>query len=548
MKEPLISLLRNNSGLLALLFVSFLIYVPSLSGDFVVDDTPVIKNNTHIRDSSHFADFFRKGFWENTALEDKTIAMYRPMVLVFFSLNHGISGNDPFGYHVTLLLLHLANILLVYALIRKLTAGSAIGAIVGASFFALHPTRVESVAWLSGITDPLVIFFLLGSLLAHRIYIENPKGWWYLAVSMLCFQLALWSKEVAIAFPLVVLAHDLIYRRKINWPEAFLHAGLVSVYMVARNVALGELGKPGVLDLSQFSRAVDFLLGYSQLLVFPGQIPFYIQPPGHPVSSALGWIGAITIILLVGYSSRTFDQDRRKSLAFSAIWIAVFSWPAILMMFYMDGFYSARFLYVPAVGVAIFLSDLYNQVNETHPGLKIPILTSCLLVIALYGFFTSKEIPSWQDNEAIYRKVARLAPESASGYSGLAQYYLLKEDYAAAEKNFLIVLQKAKSPKVRVEALVALGTIRGMSNDLVQSQRYLEEAVQIEPNNSDVLAGLGNLALMNGQVNESISYYEKALTARPGNYEAAMNLALAYEKTGQIERSKLVRRTVTEKR
>ena len=548
MKQSLTSLLRNNFGLFALLFVSFLIYVPSLSGDFVVDDTPAIKNNTYIRDGSHVASFFSKGFWENTALQDKTIAMYRPMVLVLFSLNNGVSGNNPLGYHVTLLLLHLANILLVFALIRKLTAGSAIGAIIGASFFALHPTRVESVAWLSGITDPLVIFFLLASLLAHRIFIENPKGWRYLAVSLLCFQLALWSKEVAIAFPLVVVAHDLIYRRKINWPEAFLHAGLVMGYLVARSFALGASGKPGDLDISQFSRAVDFLLGYSQLLVFPAQIPFYIQPPGHPVSSALGWIGAITIILLVGYSLRNFDQDRRKTLAFSAIWIAVFSWPAILMMFYMEGFYSARFLYVPAAGVAIFLSTLYNHMNAAHPGLKIPVLTSCLLVIALYGFFTWKEIPSWHDNEAIYGKVARLAPESASGYSGLAQYYLLREDYAAAEKNFLIVLQKTSAPKVRAEALVALGTLHGISNDLVQSQRYLEEAVQIEPNNSDALAGLGNLALMKGQVNESISYYEKAIAARPGNYEAAMNLAMAYEKIRQTERSELVRRSIPQQR
>jgi protein O-mannosyl-transferase len=548
MKQSLTSLLRNNFGLFTLLFVSFLIYVPGLSGDFVVDDTPAIKNNTYIRDGSHVAGFFSKGFWENTALQDKTIAMYRPMVLVLFSLNYGISGNNPFGYHVILLLLHLANILLVYALIRKLTAGSAIGAIVGASFFALHPTRVESVAWLSGITDPLVIFFLLGSLLAHRIFIENPKGWWYLAISLLCFQLALWSKEVAIAFPLVVVAHDLIYRRKIHWPEAFLHAGLVMAYLVARSFALGASGKPGDLDLSQFSRAVDFLLGYSQLLVFPGQVPFYIQPPGHAVSSALGWIGAIIIIILVGYSSRTFDQDRRKTLAFSVIWITVFSWPAILMMFYMDGFYSARFLYVPAVGVAIFLSTLYNHMNETHPALKIPVLTSCVLVIALYGFFTWKEIPSWHDNGAIYGKVARLAPESASGFSGLAQFYLLREDYAAAEKNFLIVLQKAKAPKVRVEALVALGTLHGISNDLVQCKRYLEEAVQIEPNNSDALAGLGNLALMKGQFNESIAYYEKAIAARPGNYEAAMNLAMVYERIGQTERSELVRRSIPQQR
>ena len=83
-----------------------------------------------------------------------------------------------------------------------------------------------------------------------------------------------------------------------------------------------------------------------------------------------------------------------------------------------------------------------------------------------------------------------------------------------------------------------------MANKLEQSERYLQEAVQIKPKNSEALAGLGNLAFMRGQFVEAISYYEKAISARPSNHEAAMNLAMTYDKIGQTDRAEIIRRTI----
>jgi len=90
--------------------------------------------------------------------------------------------------------------------------------------------------------------------------------------------------------------------------------------------------------------------------------------------------------------------------------------------------------------------------------------------------------------------------------------------------------------------LVNLGTIKGMTNDLVASERYLKELIGIEPGNSEGLAGLGNLELLRGRVYQAIVYYEKAIAARPGNREAAINLATAYERIGQPERAESIRR------
>lgn len=544
MQRHLVLWLRNNIGLLALLLISFLIYAPSLSGDFVIDDVPTIKNNPYLSDIRHIPGFFTKGVWESTELEINTVPIYRPMHLLVELLNHAMWGSNPLGYHVFLLLLHLANTCLIYILIRKFPGNSAMAAIIGAALFALHPTRVESVAWLSGITDPLAVFFLLGALLAHQSFTANPndkREWRYLVLSLFCFQMALWSKEVAIVFPLVAVVHDLLYRNKINWPTAMAHVLLVVCYLVARNHVLGATGKLEVIDVSQFPKALDFALGYIELIVFPAQIPYYLQPPEHSVSSALGVAGAIVIAMLAGFSWRVFDAGKRKAFTFSVCWMVVFLWPAILLAFYTKGYYSARFLYVPAVGAAVFVAVLYDHMNAAYPHLKTALMASCALVVASYGFITWKEIPAWRDDGAIYGKIARLAPESPSGFNGLGKYYMMREDYAAAEKNFLVALKNAKFPQERVETLVALGTIQGMANKLAMSEHYLREAVQIDPNNSEAWAGLGNLAWMQGKIHEAISCYEKAISIQPKNYEAAMNLAMAYEKSGQPERGALIR-------
>lgn len=548
MQQYLISWLRNNLGLVVLLIVSFFIYAPSLNGDFVIDDTPFVRDNPYIREAGNITRYFTKSVWENSSIGLANVSIYRPMNLVPMMLNYKLWGTQPLGYHIFLLLLHLANTCLVYALIRKVATGSAMAATIGAAMFALHPAKVESVAWISGGIDPLVAFFLLAAMLAHRAFIDsfkNKKEWRYLGLSLVCFQLALWSKEVAIVFPLIVVAHDLIYKRKINWPTALLHTAVVTVYMIARSLVLGATGKWNALDLSQFSRALDFILGYSEMLVFPAHIPFYLQPPEHSVSSAMGVVSAVAIVVLAGFCWRTFDMGRRKNLAFSIIWMTGFFWPAILLAFYTNGFYAGRFLYIPSVGVAVLVAVFYDYMIANYPRLKIHLVAACALVVASYGFITWKDIPAWRDDGTIYQKIADLAPENAVGFIGMGQFQLNRGDYVAAERNFLLALQKAKVSQLRVEPLVALGTINGINHNLAQSERYLQEAVKIDPNNSDGWTGLGNLSLMQGRFYEAIPLYEKALSIRPKNYEATMNLAMAYEKTGQPERGASIRQQAT---
>ncbi len=374
MPSYLASWLRGNMSLIALLVITFCIYIPSLSGDFVIDDVVFIKDNPYIKDISHVARYFTKGLWENSALAVDTEAMYRPMNLVPFLLGQALWGNNPVGYHAFLILMHLVNICLVYVLIRKLTRSSEVAATLGAAVFALHPTRVESVAWISGGVDPLVMLFLLSAFLAHLFFVascESVKQWRYLAISLFFFQIALWSKEVAIIFPALVVIYDWLFKRKIHWPVVLLQTVIVAAYLIVRSLVLGSTGKWSDLGLTHFLKVVDFGLGYGEMQLFPMQIPLYIQPPEHAVSSSLGIISAILIPALLGYCWKVGDAHHKKIVIFSAGWILGLLWPAILLAFYTNGFYAGRFLYVPAFGAAIIIAILYEHLNITYPRLKV---------------------------------------------------------------------------------------------------------------------------------------------------------------------------------
>ncbi len=538
------SWLRSHLALLALLAVTFCIYIPSLSGEFVIDDVIFIQDNPYIKDIRQVSRYFTKGLWENSALEVNTEAMYRPMNLAPFLLGHALWGAHPVGYHALLLLLHLANICLVYVLVHTLTKSSIAAATFGAAVFALHPTRVESVAWISGGIDPLVTLFLLIAFVAHLFFVagdKSEKQWRYLVLTLFSFQLALWSKEAAIIFPLIIVAHDWLLNRKITWVIVLPQTLMVAVYLIMRSAVLGETGKWSDLDFTHLSKVVDFGLGYSEMLLMPAHIPLYIQPPEHAVSSFWGIISVLMTAVLLVYCWKVVDAHRKKVVIFSTIWAAGFFWPAILLAFYTNGFYAGRFLYVPAFGMVIIISLLYEHITTAYSRWKFALMSAGISLIGFYGLVTWKDIPAWHDKGTIYRKIAQDSPENSVGFVGMGDYFMSKENYAEAENNFLLVVQKAKTPRAKVSALVNLGTINGINNRLAESEVYLKEAVKIDPKSSEGWTGLGNLAQIRGDYIGAVSHYEAAMISNPKNYEAAMNLAVMYDKTGQFQRGSLLR-------
>src|SRR4030067_3703612 len=154
---------HKNPALLCLfvIFSSLAVYINSLSGDFIWDDIEQIVDNPVIKDIRNIPSFFTSDLWR--LIENPTIGSYyyRPLFLLSLTLDYSLWNLNPLGYHITNLILHAINSLLIYQIGRRLFLHNA-PAFLGAALFAVHPVHTESIAWISGRTDPITaVFFLL---------------------------------------------------------------------------------------------------------------------------------------------------------------------------------------------------------------------------------------------------------------------------------------------------------------------------------------------------------------------------------------------------
>ena len=180
--------------------------------DFAADDTQQILANVFIRDLKNLPLAFTTSVWSFASSDIGATSQpyYRPLFSVLFTINYALFGSgSPFGWHLVNVLIHAVVTLFVFIVCREFTQSRKL-ALITASLFAVHPVHTESIAWISGVTDPLMSLFLLPSFYFYLRYRKSGKPY-FIALTLLLFLLALWSKETAIALPVVIAYCELFH-------------------------------------------------------------------------------------------------------------------------------------------------------------------------------------------------------------------------------------------------------------------------------------------------------------------------------------------------
>ena len=272
--------------------LAFLVYVPTLGFQFVYDDKPQIIENPAIHSWRYLPNYFTSHAWAEL-YPHVSGNYYRPLFLLWFRLNHAMFGLDPKGWHLTTILCHVAATYLVFGLVRRLAASPWI-AFSAATLFALHPVHIESVAWVSGVTDPLMAIFLIGSFLAYLRFREGRR-WGWMAWALLLFALGLLEKETAVVLGPLVFVYAWLYAEQRAWLSRLVIAlkhcvgflGLTILYLPLRAHVLRGLShsvtplkwstmaltEPSVLWL--YVRHLLFPIGLSGLYGLP-----YVEASG----------------------------------------------------------------------------------------------------------------------------------------------------------------------------------------------------------------------------------------------------------------------------
>lgn len=530
--------------LLALL-AAVAVFANSLHGDFILDDRFMIEDNPRVHSWQYVPDYFTEGVWHNSGFSDFSEihgVYYRPLHLLLLRITHAAFGSNTFGYHVVNLLLFLANIVLVYFLVRKLLerAGQRddLAAAAATLIFAVHPTHTESVAWIAGATDPLAFLFALAALLFYMAHVERNQRNTFIA-SVVCFSLGLLAKETVIVLPVLFVAYNVLFKHPVFPARLWTFIAVALIYFVVRSYTLG--GSVAINpQLSGFWSLIEFVAAYVKLLLVPWPLNYYFYAqPGTAASipEIIVW-WAITLAASICIA-RYWRQE--PLVAFGAIWIVVTLAPTLVWAFNEFPVFAVRYLYPPTIGLSLIAAR-----GIQYSRIRWPAITAGLVIAIVfsYGSLTVVKNRDWQNEERFFISALAVPTHFDEVYAAplalLGKHYFERNMPDAAIRYFAEA-EKIGGLQTRVFCNENIGLIYGERGDYARSTEYYLRAYRLKPNKSSVLVGLGNNAYATKDLQQALRYYTLAYEADVKNRSASYNLSLVYAALGDIAKANYYR-------
>ena len=389
---------------LSLPLLSFLLLLPLLGYGFLSDDFPLIVANPRLQSWSLFFQNLLTPFFSFPA--NPQLHYWRPTTLLSYALELRLWGVSPWGFHLTNILLHTANTLLLYLLLKRFRPEGPLPW-TASLLFLFHPAHGENIAWISGRTDLLAFLFLALSLLFRLEYEERKRG---LSISLLFFTLALLSKEAALLFlPLLFLlfpSKGLKNRLLLLLP----YLSLLPLYLFLHQKAASTLALNRGLLWADIPLALRSAGAYVRILLFPN-LPAPYFPMGeltvHPLLYTLSGLCGISLILLIIRFRREFP------LTFPGLSLLLFLLPSLFPRFLPTWPPIApRFAYLASPLAALFFTELALWAFKR--GLRIPAFLLLLFLIFSWGTLLRLHLPFFRDDDTYIRTMSLRYPDEES--------------------------------------------------------------------------------------------------------------------------------------
>jgi protein O-mannosyl-transferase len=512
---------------------------------------------------------------------------YQPLSWVSYAIDYRLWGLDPFGYHLTNLLLHAANAVLFWLLAMELLrsteppaargpdGGVRFAAAVGALFFALHPLRVESVAWASERRDVLSgLFFLLTMLFYVRAVREPLQRRSRLAVAMLCFALSLLSKAWAITLPAVLLVLDAYPLRRLGagrpvWPVlrekipfALLAAGAALLALQAQQVeAMRPLHQHGVV--ARVAQAAYGLCFYVWKTIVPVDLsPLYLlEMPLDPTEPHY----LLAMALVVAAAGALFAVRRR------APWLVAAAACYVLIVSPVLGFVQSgqqkvadRYTYLACMPFAVLVAaGVRRAALAWPPGARRAGAAVAAGVLLALGVLTAAQTRRWHDSLTLWTHALALDPASYIARTNRGVVRQLRGDLDGAVEDYDAALAAnpghAEAYKNRgtvraahgewdaaildydvalrlkpayADAYVSRGAARESKGDVAGALADYAQACALDAGHARALYGRANMRATRGDLAGAIADYTAALEINPGYVEAWNNRGLIKRRTG----------------
>ncbi len=512
--------MKNN--LIAIALIAVLgcgVYFNSLNGAFLWDDDILIKNNLFIRNPSNITALFTT---DTQAGAGRIGYFYRPIQVLSYMVDYSLTKLEPFGYHLTNMLLHILTAVGIYFFIRLLLYDNLIS-LLTALFFVVHPVHTEAVSYISGRSESLGFLFILLSFIFYIRFVKN-RGLFNFFLAIAVYTCALLSRENSLIFPLLLLVYHYAFRERINKKIFTAILSITCVYVLIRVTLLGSLLSSVQHSTTFFERLPGFFAAitqYLRLLVLP--LNQHMEYGARLVAwSDLRVIIGVVIVLFLAF---LFFKNRRRNkiLVFSVFWFFTALLP-VSNLYPINAYMAEHWLYMPSLGVFLMSGcgcAYFLRRRNLH------VLCSVLIIgfLFFYSFLTIRQNNYWHDAMWFYERTLEYAPDSARLLSNLGVEY----NKLGANEKSIALYKKAVSfnPKFE-EAYNNLGYAYKEAGRNEEAIGSYQKSIDANPNFAEGYYNLGVLYSETGKLKEALPLYEKAIELNPNYASAYNNLGLAF--------------------
>jgi tetratricopeptide (TPR) repeat protein len=534
---------RNSIVIFLFSIAIFAVYLTALSNGFIVnfDDHAYVIGNPSVKEGLTY----RGVLWAFTTVHSYN---WHPLTWLSHMLDVHIFGLNPMGHHLVNILFHVANSLLLFLILRRLTAAFWRSLLV-AALFALHPLHVESVAWIAERKDVLSTFFGFLAILAYVDFARSSKTSRYLLV-LLFFVLSLMAKQMFVTLPFLLLLLDYwpLQRWNPNPPGSdiaiekpkfkpfaslvleklplwFLAIGSsVVTYYVQKKAGALNIDTPLLLNLGN---ALISYVKYIGKMFWPHPLAA-IYPFNPDEINYLNVIGAGIFVLAVSYLALRQMKNRPYFLV-GWLWYLGTLIPVIGIVRIGDHAFADRYTYVPLVGLFITLVWGVHELTERLRLNKGVTVALSVVILSILSFMTIKQTKYWKHDVVLFQHAIEVTDNNAPAHKRLGQAYgsLMNVEKAASERRIAKLLHYQYLRKVKpndFEVRYMLG------NAYLDLQRYDEAireyliSVRLNDSQPKVYNNLGIAFYNKGDVINARQSFIKASMIDPNNREAIHNL------------------------
>lgn len=503
--------------------IALAVFSPCLKSGFVNwDDDRYVTQNRVVTDiSARNAALISGGFF---------VGHYQPLTVFTFMLEHFFFGANPFAYHLTNIILHSFNCVLVFWLIYLLT-GRCLVSWVTAVLFAVHPLQAESVAWISQRKSVLYVFFYLGSLISYIYYSREKENPAYYRVSLSLFLLSLLSKSMAITLPAVLFLVDYFESRRISRrvfaekiPFAALSLAFLFIAVSAVNsIGPGRYGTCGFFD--QLIIISGGIINHLSRLVLPFNLSA-LYPYYHPRGAYAVLLVLTAVVLAAGVSATV--KITKKAVFGSGFFLLTLA-PVLQFIPNSEAMSADHHIYLSCVGLFYLVGEGIGRLCSARVAAARFLCVPMFFILAGFIHLTIGRCRVWNDSISLWSDVIKKYPQASTAYTNRSAEFLSREKHA----EFLSDSETAiKLDPGNFEAYFNRGSFYYKQKNYEKAAESVKKTLELNPGYKQAYDLLALIYGELGMHKDVIDVCEKAIDRGLGDSGTFVNMCVAYGNLG----------------